>query len=123
MGKYTSYSSSRQLPKRERIASPIWRGIGLAFVVIIPFLSYVASLVILEANAANQWFRIPKDLIMKGWADPYLVAKILIALVIAFVLYFLFTMITFILYRFLAPSRYGPYDVPQVSYKGKKSVR
>lgn len=123
MGKYTSFSTRQEKPRRDREVHPIWRLIGLAMILLIPFLSFVAALAILDENTRSNWFRIPRDLILRGNSDPLLLVKVLITVAIAFVLYVIFTLITFSMYRFFGPSRYGPYDVPQVSYRGKKNVR
>ncbi len=123
MGKYTSYSTrERGEPAKKREVHPIWRGVGFAMMLLIPFLSYVAALAFIEENNKAHWVQVPTDLFIKA-QDPWLVIKILLTLAIAFVLYALFMLITFVMMRIFAPSRLGPYDAPRVAYKGKKHVR
>lgn len=122
MTKYQSYSSRGQAPKKKEI-HPVWRGVGFALMILIPVLSYAASIVLLDANRTNGWVRIPQELFMKGWGDPNLLVKILLTAVLSILLYGVFSLITFILYGSLGPPRYGPYDVPPVQYRGKRYRR
>ncbi len=123
MGKYTSYSTrEKESAKKKPETHPIWRGIGLAMIFLIPFLAYVSSLAILEENSKSHWYPLPADLLVKG-QDPNLLIKVLLTLAITFLLYALFMLITFVMMRLFAPSRLGPYDVPRVEYRGKKKAR
>jgi len=38
-------------------------------------------------------------------------------------IFLLFQLITFFLYKIAGPSQYGPLDVPRVAYRGKKYKR
>ncbi len=120
MGKYTSYSTREREPVKKIETHPIWRGIGLGMILLIPFLAYVGTLAFLEQNNLHHWVPVPTDLIIKG-QDPWLIIKILLTFVIAFILYALFLLVTFIMNKLFAPSHLGPYDVPRASYRGKKS--
>lgn len=122
MGKYSSYNMQKEDPLKKQPIHPIWRGIGFGMIVLIPFLSYIGALAVLQENARNRWFTIPRDLLVQ-WSDPLILVKVLLTIAIAFILYILFTLIAFILMKMFAPSRYGPYDVPPVAYRGKKRVR
>ncbi len=122
MGKYTSYSTRERETVQKQEVHPIWRGVGFAMMLLIPFLSYVASLAFIEENNKAHWVAVPTDLFIKG-TDPWLVIKILLTLAIAFVLYALFMLITFVMMRVFAPPRKGPYDVDRVAYRGKKKAR
>jgi hypothetical protein len=121
MGKYQSYSQ-KQDPKPDRNIHPIWRGIGFAMIVLIPFLSYVGMRVLLQENQLKGWFPLPQDLLV-NWRDPLILIEVLITIAIAFVLYILFMLVTFMMNRVFAPPRYGPTDVPPESYRGKKRLR
>jgi len=101
---------------------PIWRGIGFAMIILAPILGYAASILILEANQTQKWFPIPYDLLVQ-WQDPYILIKLIITAVISFVIFIIFQLITFFLYKLFGPSRYGPMDVPNVRYRGKKYKR
>lgn len=122
MTKYTNYSTREQHPRKKEI-HPIWRGVGFALIILTPILGYAASIVLLDANKANGWIRIPQELVMKGWSDPQLLIKLLLTIVLSILIYGFFSIITFILYGALGPSRYGPYDVPPVEYRGKRYRR
>lgn len=121
MGRYSDYGRQQEVKKPQGL-HPIWRGIGFAMIVLIPFLSYVGALAILQENAKAHWFRLPADLYV-NWSDPLILIKALLTIALAFVFYMVFSLVTFLLYRLLAPPRYGPYDVPPVTYRGKKNVR
>ena len=106
---------------RERV-HPIWRGVGMLLIILAPILGYFGSLVLLEENTKQGWFVIPTDFLASS-GDPLLYVKIGLTLFLAFILFFVFQLFGTIMLRFLGPPRYGPYDVPAVSYKGKKRSR
>ena len=116
------YEQKRSEPKHTDPIHPIWRGIGFALIVLAPIMGYAASILILKANEINKWYPVPKDLLVK-WQDPYILVKLIITAVIAFLLFMIFQLITFLLYRLFGPSRYGATDVPSVKYRGKKYKR
>lgn len=122
MSKYSTYSSRSADQPKKKEAHPVWRGVGLAMMVLIPFISYVGAMALIQMNNQQHWFPIPADLLIK-WRDPMLLIKVILTIAVAFVLYLVFMLITFVLFRVMAPPRYGPYDVPPVTYKGKKSKR
>jgi hypothetical protein len=125
MTKYTNYrpssagTQSRQ--DREKI-HPVWRGIGWALMFIFPIMGYFASVWLLGENAKQKWVIIPSNLLASG-ADKLLYVKIGLTLLIVFILYFLFQILSFIILRAFGPAKYGPMDIPRVSYKGRKRGR
>jgi len=122
MGRFSNYSGHEEVSKKQVGLHPVWRGIGFAMMLLIPFLSYVGALAFLQENNKSHWIRIPADLYV-SWSDPLILVKALLTIAIAFVLYMIFSFVTFLLYRMIAPPRYGPLDVPPVAYRGKKNVR
>jgi len=107
---------------------PVWRGIGWVLMILTPILGYFCALALIEANKVNEWFRIPKGLIYHNEIsflphDPLLIVKALLTIIVAFILFFLFQLITMILYRITAPPQYGPFDVPRQAFRGKKKSR
>lgn len=122
MARYDSYREKKPVTDDKIYIHPIWRGIGFALLIFAPIMGYAASIVLIELNKENNWLPIPKDLLIAG-SDPYLLIKIIITIVIAFIIFLLFQLITFFLYRIAGPSRYGPLDVPRVAYRGKKYKR
>ncbi len=129
MGKY--YGSGGRQVEQERKSSephPVWRGIGFLIILLTPVLGYSAAMLLISENTKQGWFKIPADLIYRGGVDflpndPLLYVKAILTLVLMFIIYFLLQLIAMILYRLVAPPRYGVYDVPSVSYKGKKRSR
>jgi len=99
---------------------PIWRGIGFILLIITPIISYFLSVILLDANRSNGWVNIPKGMIAYGNSDPFIYIKIFLTIVFVVLIYGIYTFITFLLFSLFGPSRYGPYDVPNVSYKKKK---
>jgi hypothetical protein len=120
MGKYQSFRRESKPPTRE--IHPIWRGIGFVLIILIPFMAYTAAILVLNENASRGWFPIPADILARG-SDPMLYVKILLTLLIAMVLYIILLFITFLVNKFFGPDRYGPYDVPAVTYKGPRYKR
>lgn len=121
MSKYESYHSRSQKPLKREI-HPIWRGIGFAMAILIPILSYIGTLIILEENGKRGWFSIPRDLISQ-YVEPYLYVKIIITAVLMFVFYAIFLLVTALITRVLAPPRYSVYDVPPQAFRGKRKSR
>jgi hypothetical protein len=120
MGKYQSFRREMKPPKRE--IHPIWRGIGFVLIVLIPFMAYTAALLVIDENSRRGWFPIPADIVATG-SDPLLYVKIFITFLIALVLYIILLFITFLVNKFFGPDRYGPYDLPPVTYKGPRYKR
>lgn len=121
MGKNDLYSPS-SLQSAKKPIHPIWRGIGFIFIILIPILSYIGALVLLEENTKRGWFGIPRELFVPIF-DPLLGVKIGIAIVLMIILYGIYTLISFIVLSIAAPPRYGPFDVPPQRYRGNKKSR
>jgi len=123
MSKYDDqYYEDKSVKSARPKIHPIWRGIGFVFLVLSPFIAYFSSVIVIQENSRNKWFSIPYDLIAKG-SDPLIYVKLLISIAILFIIYLVFSFITFVVYRLFAPPRYGPNDVPRVSYRGRKYKR
>lgn len=101
---------------------PIWRGVGFLFMILVPALSYGASILILRENVTKHWFPIPSEIIARG-ADPMIFAKILLTIVLSLVVFALFTLFTFIVDRLFGAPQMGPYDAPPVYRSGPKKRR
>lgn len=111
MGKYNSFSRRSELEPIERKPHPIWRGIGFAFMILIPLLSYFGMQVVLEANRANNWVPISRDMVVKG-PYPLILVQIFVFVVLVFIMYAIFTLFTFILNSLFGAKNLKPYDVP-----------
>lgn len=123
MGKYSGRMVQEPLRDRNRQAHPVWRGVGLILMLLTPVIAIFGSIALVDANTQAGWVAIPRDILAKGVGDPLLYVKIIVGLVIFMVVTVFFRLITFILYGAFGPSRYGPLDVPPVSYKGPKKSR
>ena len=123
MGKYDdSYIEDRSGKSKKPALHPIWRGIGIVFLLLGPVISYFSAILLIQENARQHWYRIPTDLFAKG-ADPYLYVKIILMILILLIIYLIFSFVTFILYRIFAPPRYGPLDIKPGRYSGKRYKR
>lgn len=100
---------------------PIWRGVGFAMMVLIPIISYAASVLLFQENLVRHWIPIPSDLIIRVGKDPYLMIKIILAVIIAVIFYMIFLVITFVANRLFGPPRYGPLDAPPIRRKVRRS--
>lgn len=97
---------------------PVWRGIGLILIVLIPALAYGVTMTILDLNAKNNWFPIPAEFMIYKWGlDPFILVKIGMTLAISFVVYALFMLLTYLLNSLFAPKRYIAPDLPPVKKK------
>jgi ABC-type uncharacterized transport system YnjBCD permease subunit len=103
----------------KREVHPVWRGVGFVLIIVIPIISILAAIVLVNANKVNHWIRVPRELLV-NFSDPYIIVKAILAFLIGFLLFIILTIITFIANRFWGPPRYGPYDVPVESYIPKK---
>jgi hypothetical protein len=120
MGKYNSFKPEVERKKKE--VHPIWRGIGLILMVLGPVLAYFSAILLLDENSKNGWATIPTEIIAQG-SDPLLYAKIILTVFLLLVFYSVLMLFTFIIYRALGPSRYSDYDVPSISYRGRRYKR
>ena len=123
MGKYQiSYNNKPGYTERPEI-HPIWRGVGFIMMILIPFISYFAGLLLINANKTSQWIAIPPELVAKITSDPDLYLKIILTIAISLVIYFIFMLVTFVTYRFFGPRRYGPLDAPPIRRKARKRFK
>ena len=120
--KYQSYTKKEDLRDREVRLHPVWRGVGFVLIVLTPIMAYAATLVILDANTANRWVQVPKELVYQG-SDPLLFVKIILTVALIFLIGSIFSLITFALYSAFGPKRYGPMDVPPTVYRGGRYKR
>ena len=120
MGRYDPSTRSEPAHYKEGPdVHPIWRGVGFLMMILIPGLSFVASLIVVQENNKQGWVPIPTEFLSK-WVDPYLFIYIGLTILFSIVLYFVFQMFTFIIYRYFGPPRYGPLDAPPIDIKIKK---
>lgn len=98
---------------------PIWRAVGCIMAALIPVLGFTGSLLLIDLNQQNRWVLIPIDFINQTpGGDPYLYIKIGLTLIISFLLYILFMLITFVINTTFGPKKYSPLDAPQQKFRG-----
>jgi|WetSurSiteA1Bulk_404760.scaffolds.fasta_scaffold65340_2 quinol-cytochrome oxidoreductase complex cytochrome b subunit len=114
--RYTS--EGVQNKKKGENTHPIWRGIGILLIVLLPVMGYLGAMVILDENKRQVWFRVPHALLVPG-PDNLLLVKVILTIAIAAILYFIIMMITFIIFRIVSPPKLGPTDAPPVQWKTK----
>lgn len=141
MGKYSSSSRRPPAPKRDRMPALV-RGIGCILFVIIPIVAYEVSKLV-AAGPARAWGFIPREWfsapqlpealrnlegIRNAWA--FVLANVnlttlnlILTAVITVVIYGIMSIIYGYMYSMMAPSRYGPTDVPPPRVKTKKYTR
>ena len=122
MNKY-NYQKNKPPSIKDMEIHPVWRGIGFVLLIITPIIAYFGSVFLIEQNAKFNWIKIPADMIAKNFTDPYLYIKIFLTIVFIILIYSLYTFITFLSFSLFGPSRYGIYDVPNVSYKRRKITK
>jgi hypothetical protein len=129
MTKWTIANQRRIKAKTEQTPA-IWRGIGCLLCVIIPLMSWVLAVATVQVAVAAGW-PLPYQLLgyptlpLILWKAPGLVpvlayiqsqqnlyAIMAIALTYVIVAGGLMSVVYAVVYRFVGPSRYGPYDAP-----------
>ncbi len=114
--------NQRQIREKRNEVHPVWRGVGFLLIFLTPIMGYFGAVVLIDKNQQENWISIPSDFLADG-ADSMLYIKIGLTLILAFLFYFILQFLTFIIIRAVGPSRYGPYDVPPVTYRGKHRSR
>lgn len=138
--KYQSTSTRREKP---RLNEPhfIWRGIGCISLLIIPAISIAAGVLITDYGLAHNWAipyellgypRLP-DVVYKSTGLMTLLSPIIsiqnfyayavISFITMVVLGGIISLLYAIVYRFVAPPRYGPLDVERPNIRVKRYKR
>lgn len=140
MGKYTFTEARREKAKE---TPAIWRGFGCLLMIIIPIMSYAASVITIQSVYVNSPALIPRELLIRAdvprfvWQYlPVLAAflqKILnnpflwvnLAGMVVYMLIFsgIISIIYAWLFRAFGPPRYGRLDAPPTRKKSRKYVR
>lgn len=116
MGKY--YAQWRRPKTKERPwkVHPIWRGIGCIMMVIIPIVSFVIADALVDMNLTEGWVPVPLDLVGPA-SSPYLYAKLALTVLVAVILFAIYTLGYMVIYSALGPPRYSRIDAPPQRYK------
>src|SRR5712691_3271761 len=140
MSKYSSHA--RQAPKAERgVIHPVMRGIGCVMMVIVPFLAYGISVLLVNYGAKHGWpippnwygtptfhpllWRVTGFVPILNFlqAQTNLTANIIFAIAIAVVVFGIMSLVYGYVYTIFAPPRYGPTDAPPIRVKVKRYKR
>ncbi len=124
MAKYNQRQAP--LPKDSKLypkVHPIWRGIGFVLMILAPIMAYATTEIFLAQNAINYWVKIPDNLIVNWPQDPMILVKVISTLFFTLVFLIFLQFVYFLFMRLFAPPRYGPLDIPPVSYRGKPYKR
>jgi hypothetical protein len=129
---YQSYGSTQKTNQKSWAIHPVWRGIGCILMVIIPFMSYAAAVILLDENRKRGWFDIPAEIraipvpdfisrTLPAWVASDFYAKILMAVFLALVIFGLLTVFYSFAYRLGGGYRLSPMDAPPIRRKTKRS--
>src|SRR5512143_2044352 len=78
---------------------PIWRGVGFAMMVLIPFMSYITTDWFLTENVRKHWVEFPTNLLINVQGLPEdLVIRIIITVALMIVLYALLTFFSLLVF-------------------------
>jgi hypothetical protein len=138
MGKYGSFK--QEAFKRPYEVHPVWRGIGCILMVLIPLVSIVGAIVLIDEGTKKGWpfpielmgylhlpalaYKIP---IISDIANPISSVNNLLAIIVFSVVFMIlgFGIISLVYsfaYKAMGPSRYTPLDAPEVP-RGKRYKR
>jgi len=119
MGKFTKYSTVTEPKKRPWKIHPIWQGIGCLMIILIPIVSYAGAVILVDANLANHWFPIPRDLLGPP-GNPLLYTQLGVTVLFSLFGFLVFVVAYSFVYRFSGPSKYGPMDSPPIRVRKVK---
>lgn len=92
---------------------PVWRGIGLIMMVVLPVGSYLFASMLIDNKERFNWLIIPTDIVLNKYPnDPLILVRLLYALIILIAVGAILAFFTFLMSSLFGPSRYDPYDVP-----------
>ncbi len=126
--KYNSYGSERRPMKKEVKIHPVWRGVGFAFMILIPIMSYAAMQVFMEQNDINGWFPITPDMLVKptDLLGPYVTDARFYVMAVVFIIFMILMFAIFTMLTFLITGAAGvmpnkdPYYVPPPNLKKRR---
>jgi hypothetical protein len=139
MGKYNKFQSKR--PEAPYKIHPAWTGIGCLMIVIVPIMSWAASVELIKLGKAQGWplmrqlggyVRLPEALYTTPILDrvanyissiPDFSALVLFFLIILLVLSGILSLGYATVYRMIGPPRYTSEDAPAPRVKTKRYTR
>lgn len=112
MSKYSMYQKELPPNPSKMPPHPVWRGIGCILLVVVPTVSFIAASFLVKNRGSIDWLLIPEDIVFPRIWDPFILVKLVYALILTFVILALITMFTFLSSKIFGPKKYGPVDVP-----------
>ena len=137
MSKYSPRNKPER-PKLNKEIHPVMRGIGCIMMVVVPVLSYVASVLIVNTEPLPLLPGMTRPIDIPNWLyalnglapafqyienQPFLVAYLVLALIISIFLFAILSIVYGFMYKAFGPSQYGPTDAPPIRKKVKKYTR
>lgn len=121
-------SSTRDKRERDREPHPIWRGIGVAMLVLVPIISFALSDLLIQWMKRERGFRIPEPLATWRWDIPFYglvndaLAVVLFALVMMLIVFGIFTIINAFAYRATSDKNLRRFESRPQRYKRKRKL-
>jgi hypothetical protein len=120
---------SRAQRERDRLPHPIWRGVGVVMVVLIPIISFVISneLVIYWKNTIPGFIlpsnlRQPLDIPLYGNVDNFL-GVLALAVLITLAFFAVFSFVNAVVYSATREQNLRVFETPPRRYKRKRKLR
>ncbi len=120
MGKFSKYSSPRQIKERPYKIHPVWQGIGCIMLVLIPGMSYAGATILVAANARNQWVPMPRELYGPP-SNPGLFGELFVTVLLSILGFLVFVIVYSIMYRAMAPKKTVDAPMPKKRRSMRKS--
>lgn len=111
MPKNDQYQVRRPKEDESQKIHPVWRGIGCISLVIIPIISYIGASQLINHRENFSWIIIPEEIVLKQGNDTLIFVKILYAIIIGLLLFFLLGVITFVGNRISGGNKKGTCDL------------
>jgi hypothetical protein len=120
MGYTREYLTRPQMKKRPWEVHPIWRGIGCIMIILVPILSYISAVILVEMNTVESWVPSPAVIMrtvtipIVHFSVPHLYANMLAAGVLILISYAGLMVLYALVYSIVGPSKLGPLDAEPV---------
>jgi hypothetical protein len=133
MPKYDRTQYRQVKPRRWKV-HPIWRGVGLILIILIPIMAFAAAIMIVRTNIHAHWFDVPAELagsysvpdsikLLIPDLDRLYYVDIAFAACFMIVGFGILSVLYAFMYRMFGPDRYGPVDSPPIRHSPHRSVR
>jgi hypothetical protein len=138
--KYGTFNKHKELPSRREV-HPVWRGIGFVMILLIPIISWLASMVLLDVGRKQGWaflgelsdpikfpewaYKVPVIMNVANYITnfPNLKSLLLFFFLVLILLSGVFAVLNAVLYRMFGPPRYTNLDAPAPRVRTKRYTR